>query len=188
MKYLSSNLCLCVSLVSNLHQRDTEPDLTNHRTCKSSKSCEAGLRAADTKQALLLTSFIISKETMVSPRSFSTQLFFFFFQSKSNGTKSKHMVCLSGWWEMKWSLSTYREISLIFPLKLLTSHHQHVFSIVGKRPLYCLWLARSKAALKEPSERLTFLTCWNNDATARRRAKASMRLTPSPWPVPNLEM
>lgn len=33
------------------------------------------------------------------------------------------------------------------PLKLLTSHHQHVFSIVKKKcPMYCLWLTQSKSS------------------------------------------
>lgn len=55
------------------------------------------------------------------------------------------------------------------PLKLLTSQHQHVFSIVENVPGIVFGSLGAKAALEEPSELLTFLTCWNNDATARRR-------------------
>lgn len=147
------------------------------------QSSEAGLWAVDMKQALLLTSFIISKETQ--------RFHCIFF---SHRTKSRHMVCLSTLWAMMRSLYPQKDMSDL----LRVPNTAKAFNLTPltcvfycwKCPVYCLWLTPSNsnaiAVLKEPSERLTFR--WNNDETTKRRIKVSVRFTPLPWTVPNLQM
>lgn len=147
------------------------------------QSSEAGLWAVDMKQALLLTSFIISKETV--------PLHFF---SQPRNKKQAHGLSQHLASDDAKPLYPQQDVSDL----LRVPNTAEAFNLTPltcvfycwKCPVYCLWLAPSNsnaiAVLKEPSERLTYR--WNNDEPTRRKIKVSVRFTPLPWTVPNLQM
>lgn len=148
------------------------------------QSSEAGWWAVDMKQALLLTSFMISKETQ--------RFHCVFFQPRNK--KQAHGLSQQLMSDDAKPLYPRKDVSDL----LRVPNTAKAFNLTPltcvfycwKCPVYCLWLTPSNsnaiAVLKEPSERLTFR--WNNDETTRRRIKVSVRFTPLPWTVPNLQM